>query len=336
MEKAHYLGIDVGGTKVAFRVENGDRCVAERTFPWGPRYSAAQDLALLAEQVAALRATLDSPPRAVGVAMPGTVGRDGRITAWPSRPEWTGVDLDAALRELFPEAVVAWADDGDLGALAEARASGCDDLLYLGVGTGVGGGLVLGGTLCPGLGRGSFEIGHLIIEMGGVVCVCGRQGCLQAIASGPATLRRAGLLRGADVDYDGLRGALRDGQTWAVAAVEQTCRALAAAVAGVQELVHPQRALVGGGFAAGIPGIVELVSEHLADLARPGQPVLTVEPATLGGLSSLRGAVALARVIAAEETSAERVYVLPRRAERALGLVEKQDLVPAAEGDSGE
>jgi kanosamine 6-kinase len=78
-------------------------------------------------------------------------------------------------------------------------------------------------------------------------------------------------------------------------------------VAGVRELVHPARALIGGGFAAGIPEIVGWVSEYLADLARPGQPAVPVEPATLGSRSSLRGAVSLARLIAPEATEPRRV-----------------------------
>ncbi|MFE3554451.1 ROK family protein [Streptomyces sp. NPDC059193] len=298
MENALHLGVDIGGTKVAFRVEAGVRCVDESSFAWGPRHSAAQDLAQLAGHVAGLRSRLGAPLRAVGVAMPGTVGPDGRITAWPSRPEWNGLALDASLRALFPEAAVAWADDGDLGALAEAHASGCEDLLYLGVGTGIGGGLVLRGALCPGLGRGSFEIGHVIVDMGGAHCVCGRRGCLQAIASGPATLRRAAELRGAPASFEDVRRGLDGEEPWAVTALERTSRALAAAVSGVQELVQPKLVLIGGGFAAGIPGLVGTVSGHLAELARPGRPAPPVEPAALGGLSSLRGAVSLARLVA--------------------------------------
>lgn len=299
MGTPYHLGIDVGGTKVAFRVEAGSEWVEETSFAWGARNSAQEDLAQLAGHVARLRERLDVPLEAVGVAMPGTVGPDGRIATWPSRPEWTGVDLKTALQQLFPEAAIAWADDGDLGALAEARASGCENLLYIGIGTGIGGGLVLGGVPCPGLGRGSFEIGHVIVEMGGVRCVCGRRGCLQALASGPATLRRASLLRGADVSFHALQRALHHGEPWAADALEGTTRALAAAVTGVQELVHPDRALIGGGFAAGIPEIVPSVAGHLADFVRQGQTPVPVEPAALGGLSSLRGAVALAGLVAA-------------------------------------
>jgi kanosamine 6-kinase len=293
----HYLGVDIGGTKVALRVEtDAGRVVEETTFAWVPRHSAARDLAQLTEHVAALRTRLGAPLRAVGVALPATVRPDGRVTAWPNRPEWTDLDLDTALRPLFGDIPVAWADDGDLGALAEARAAACDDLLYVGVGTGVGGGLVLNGAPCPG--RGSFEIGHLIVDLEGARCTCGRRGCLQAIASGPATLQRATRLRGAPTTSADLRPALRDGEAWAVAAVDRTCRALAAAVAGVRELVHPQRVVLGGGFVAGVPEVVERVSSCLAELSRPGLTPLVVAPAVLGGLSSLRGAVSLARMIA--------------------------------------
>ncbi|MFE6826683.1 ROK family protein [Streptomyces sp. NPDC057690] len=298
MEKIHYLGVDIGGTKVAFRVEADAECVDETAFPWGPRHSAVRDLAQLGSFVGELRTRLGVSFRAVGAAVPATVGPSGRVTAWPSRPEWAGTDLAVALPALFPGAAVAWADDGDLGALAEARRSGCDDLLYLGVGTGVGGGLVLNGELCPGLGRGSFEIGHLVVEMGGPRCLCGRRGCLQAIASGPATLRRATRLRGRTVPFDDLRQAWCDGRPWAVSVIRPACRALAVAAIGVQELVHPRLVLLGGGFASGIPGFVEAVSAHLAELARPGLLPLPVRPAASGGLSSLHGAVLLARLAA--------------------------------------
>ncbi|OIK02787.1 ROK family protein [Streptomyces monashensis] len=297
METAHHLGVDIGGTKVALRVEAGAECVDETVFAWRPRHSADRDLAQLAREVGEFCSRLAVSPRAVGVAMPATVGSDERITAWPSRPEWAGTDLGAALRALFPGTAVAWADDGDLGALAEAQAAGRADLLYLGVGTGIGGGLVLRGELCPGLGRGSFEIGHTVLELDGPPCVCGRRGCLQAVASGPATLRHAARLCGSDVTFDALRQAWHDGQPWAVTALRRTCHALAAAAVSVQELFHPELLLIGGGFASGIPGLDTLVSAQLAELVRPGQPRLDVRPAALGGLSSLRGAVALARLV---------------------------------------
>ncbi|MFB0619041.1 ROK family protein [Streptomyces sp. AGS-58] len=287
------LGVDIGGTKVAFRAETGDGRVEESTFTWGPHRDAGRDLAELAAHLRQSSALTDV--RAVGVALPATVGPGERITAWPSRPAWTGLAVGPALRELFPGAAVAWADDGDLGALAEADAAGCPHLLYVGVGTGVGGGLVLDGALCPGPGRGSFEIGHLVVDQDGPDCVCGRRGCLQATASGPATLARAARLRGRPVTFDALRDGLSDHLPWAEAALDRTARALATAIAGVGELVRPERALLGGGFAAGIPALLDTVAAHLTALGRPGHPTPPLTPARLGGLSSLRGALLLAR-----------------------------------------
>jgi len=294
-EQHRYLGVDVGGTKVAFRAESRDGRVEEISFEWGPRHSFERDLAQLADGARAMTARTGTPFQAVGVAMPATVGSDEVVTAWPSRPEWTGRALGPALRGLFPGATVAWADDGDLGALAEAEESDCDDLLYLGVGTGVGGGLVLGGQLCPGPARGSFEIGHVVVDLAGPECVCGRRGCVQAIASGPATLRHAAQLRSAAVRFHDLRDGLCERVAWATAALDRTCHALAVAIASVAELVHPRLALIGGGFAAGVPEFVDRVAAHLDALARPGQFRLPVAPARLSGRSSLIGAALLAR-----------------------------------------
>jgi kanosamine 6-kinase len=290
-----YLGIDVGGTKVALRAEGDGRQAYEATFQWPRPASASQDLDALAEHVGALRDHWRGPIAAVGVAMPATLDRAGRVAAWPGRPSWAGLDLGAALRRLFPGAVVCCADDGDLAAVAEADEAGCKDLVYLGVGTGIGGGVVLDGRPCPGLARGSCEIGHLVVDRSGARCDCGRRGCVQALASGPATLRRASELRGGQVLSAELREALLAGRSWAVSAVEESCAALAVAVVSLGELLHPSLALIGGGFAAALPGFVSRVARHTLALARPGHPPTPLRPAALGGLSSLHGAVLLAR-----------------------------------------
>ncbi|MBI0316294.1 ROK family protein [Streptomyces javensis] len=296
-----HLGIDVGGTKVALRLEHDDLSIRESSFRWAEpdgtdaitSGGATRDLELLARHIG----ELCEPGRltGVGVALPATLDATGTVTAWPGRPGWTGVDLRGALSALFGEAEVRCADDGDLAALAEAHEAGCPDLLYLGVGTGIGGGIVLNGRPVPGVGRGSCEVGHLIVDRDGPLCDCGRRGCVQAAASGPATLRRAARRRGEEVAFTALREAVRDGKQWAVAALRESGRALATAVAGVCELVRPSLVLIGGGFAAAMPELVAMVAERTTALERPGHPLPPVRAATLGGLSSLHGAVLLAR-----------------------------------------
>jgi kanosamine 6-kinase len=302
-----HLGIDVGGTKVALRLDGvtgaGEAATREAVFRWSPGADAATDIAELTAQVRALVAGWDGPVRAVGVAMPATVDAGGQVTTWPGRPSWTGLDLRRALDGLVPAAPVAHADDGDLAALAEADAAGCPNLLYLGVGTGIGGGIVLDGEVCPGPARGSCEIGHLVVALDGPVCDCGRRGCVQALAAGPATLRRAADRRpaggpAASVSYPELRDAWLAGEPWAADTLATSARALAAAIVGVSELIHPTVAVIGGGFADGLPGFVDAIAAATARLGRPGHPAVPVASARLGGLSSLRGAILLARSLA--------------------------------------
>ncbi|WP_432841609.1 ROK family protein [Dactylosporangium sp. CA-092794] len=291
-----YLGIDIGGTKVALRVEGEGRTAAEHSVRWpGPPAAVGTDLAVLAAAVRELRTGWDAPITAVGIALPATVAADGRVAAWPSRPTWSGLPVTATLAGLVPGARVRWADDGDLAALAEARAAGVPDAVYLGVGTGIGGGLVTAGRSTVESGRGSVEIGHMVIDRRGERCACGRAGCLQSIASGPATLARAAGGRGAAVSYERLREGWLAAGEWAVDAITESCDALAAAAVSLNEVLHPDAVIVGGGFAAGLPGYVDLVRRRAEHWARPGHPPPAIRPALLAGLSSLHGAVHLAR-----------------------------------------
>ncbi|WP_091653216.1 ROK family protein [Micromonospora pallida] len=297
------LGVDVGGTKVALRAEATGRPAYERTFAWPAGGDPADDLAALDAEVVALRAAW-GPVGAVGVAMPAITDPDGRVLTWPGRPSWTGLDLAGALRRLFPDSPTAYADDGDLAALAEARHAGHDDLVYLGVGTGVGGGIVLAGRPVPA--GASAEVGHMVVDLHGERCDCGRTGCLQAVAAGPATLRRAARERGGEVTFDQLRDGLRDQRPWAVDAVHASCAALAAAVVSLGELLAVPVAVVGGGFADGLPGFVPLVADLARHAGRPGRPAPTVRAAALGGLSSLHGALWLARHLRERPTATAR------------------------------
>lgn len=288
-----YLGIDVGGTKVSLLLETQSG-PDEDTFRWPATRNAGEDLALLAERIRLLLGPRLTSLGGVGVAMPATCDAAGLVRTWPGRPSWAGVDIGAFLRKVFPGAPAVFADDGDVAALAEARAAGCGNLIYLGVGTGIGGGIVHDGSLFPGLARGSAEVGHLIVDRNGPRCDCGRSGCVQAVASGPATLRRAARLCGRDTGPADLAAGVRNGKDWALAAVGESASALASAVVGICELAHPELVVIGGGFAAGIPDFAAEVGEHAARLARAGSDLVPIRPATLGARSSLHGAVLLA------------------------------------------
>jgi kanosamine 6-kinase len=100
------------------------------------------------------------------------------------------------------------------------------------------------------------------------------------------------------VSFDELRLALAQSCGWADAAVAETCAALAATVVSLDELLHPEQFVIGGGFAVGLPGVAGLVREHVAGLVRTGQATPRVRAALLGERASLDGAELLARGLA--------------------------------------
>ncbi|MFF3893786.1 ROK family protein [Streptomyces sp. NPDC001812] len=295
-----YLGIDIGGTKTALLLERPGARPAYARFDWPAEADADADLAALAGAVSRLVGTGGPRTvRAAGIALPATV-RDGLMVAWPSRPSWAGLRVGTLLERVLPGVPVAHEDDGSLAALAEAAATGARDLAYLGVGTGIGGGLVLGGALHGGPRGGAAEIGHMVVDPGGPVCVCGRVGCLQAVASGTATLARAAALRGAPVAPDAFRTGLAQECAWARDALRPTVAALSVAVVNLGELVQCAEVRIGGGFGHGVPGLVAAVREGSRRLARPGAPPPAVRRAAAGPRASLRGALLLARETAPE------------------------------------
>lgn len=275
------------------RLEGTGADPAESTFRWPPPGDPNQDLAALGSHLRRLLDAWSGPVEAAGVAVPATLGPAGQVLSWPNRPSWTGLDLGARLRELIPDTRVFCQDDGDLAALAEAAEGGYRDLLYLGVGTGVGGGVVLDGRPQPRPGRGSAEVGHVVVDRSGPRCDCGRRGCVQALASGPAMLRTAAELRGRAVGAEDLREGLERAEPWATEARDRGCAALATVAVSLAEVLRPEAVLIGGGAAA-VPGLLPTVAAMTAAMSRPGHPAPPVRPAALGALSSLRGALLLA------------------------------------------
>jgi kanosamine 6-kinase len=291
-----YLGMDIGGTKTALLLERpGAARPAYARFAWPPGADVETDLAALASAVSRLAGPDGlGGVRGAGVALPATV-RGGRLVAWPSRPSWAGMRLDTLTERILPGGPVAHEDDGNLAALAEAARTGVADLAYLGLGTGVGGGLVLGGRLHTGPRGGAAPIGHQVVEPRGPRCGCGRTGCLQAVASGTATLARAAAALGGPVTPAAFRAGLAENRAWATEPLRRTARALAVAVVNLGELVQCAEVRIGGGFGHGVPGLVRAVREETRRLARPGTPLPAVRRATAGARASLHGALLLAR-----------------------------------------
>ena len=184
------LGVDVGGTKVAVAALDGLDVVARVERPTVLTSSSAllDGLEKTAREVIAQSAE----PMAVGVGVPSQIEYDtGRVETSVNIP-LTGVPLREELGRRFGVPVFV-DNDANCAALAEAHIVGCDELLMLTLGTGVGGGVVTGGRIFRGANGLGAELGHFTVKPDGPPCPgnCPNSGCLEAYCSGQALERDA-------------------------------------------------------------------------------------------------------------------------------------------------
>jgi glucokinase len=310
-------GIDLGGTKIQTVVVDADNAVLGEARHPTPTTGGPADVAAAmaaAVQEAAQAAGIETSALAgVGVGSPGAIDADaGTVTSARNLPDWEGMfPLSAALGTALGTTVklgndVQVATDAEV-ALGAGR--GSRSLLGVFWGTGVGGGIVLEGK--PWLGRGAAgEIGHMVVEMGGRHCPCGRRGCVEAYAGRAAMEARAREKheKGHKTDlfklmkhHDRTRltsgiwaRALEHGDDLATELIDEAVAAIGAGVASAVNLLDCEVVVIGGGLGVrfGEPyaqKIAEAMRPHLFKDDRP--PAVRV--AELGDLGGAIGAALL-------------------------------------------
>ncbi len=196
MSQKYAIGVDIGGTQIRAAVvashgEIIDRVALPTPATQGPAAVLAQ--ILKATQQLSQR-TNDMP---IGVASPGPLDTKRGVTL--GLPTISGFDhfpFGDRLRETFGRTVLL-THDGMAAAVGEWKfgaAQGFDDFVYVTVSTGIGGGVIAGGKILEGRKGMAAHVGHILIEMDGELCNCGRKGCWEAYASGPAFEKRTRLL----------------------------------------------------------------------------------------------------------------------------------------------
>jgi glucokinase len=196
-EQGVRLGIDIGGTKTALALGDGEgRVLADARIATAPSGDALRDLARIAEAVRALLAGRGLSSRAleiVGVSLPGGVDAGGGfVRNPPNLAGWDGAPVRDALAAALG-APVALENDANAAALAEwqfGAARGKQHAVYLTMSTGVGGGLILGGRLHRGDENLGGEVGHMPVVWQGEPCACGLRGCVEAYIGGAAWAKR--------------------------------------------------------------------------------------------------------------------------------------------------
>ncbi|CDR16550.1 ROK family transcriptional regulator [Streptomyces iranensis] len=284
--------VHVSAVNVAHEVIGSASEPHDPGLPWEERITLAERLVgTLAEGALRLGAL-----NAIGVGVVGPVeGPDAGPDAGPAQP-CPSADLPALLRKRF-EAPVLVDNNTRLAALAEATwgaAAGGQDVLYLRLSHGVGGGLVVAGALHRGAYGLSGEFGHIAVESGDGRCSCGATGCLETVASVGAVLaayRRAG---GHADGLAALLGALEAGDPVALRTLEVAGTHIGTVLAAVCNAIGPGVIVLGGELAAAGPPLFEPVERALRAHIMPiSRDRVDLRPAALGEAGGALGGIAL-------------------------------------------
>jgi len=300
------IGIDIGGTKAAaVRLEDGMPAARDA----GSVYRGD----LVANIAATVRDLRTDDVDAVGVGLAGLVQWPEGIFAWGPHLDWQDVPVRAALEaELSLPVVVD--NDANMSAFGELRAGagvGFDDFLMVTLGTGIGGGIVIGGEIYRGESFGG-EFGHMVVDAGGLLCGCGKRGCWETVASGPALVRLAREVIALNPDGS-LASRIGEGSfsgrdvTAAADAGDEVARGLVAQVGadfgrGLGSLVSifdPELIVVGGGLGSVGESLLGPARRVAAEGLHGGSHRL-MPPILVAGLGPDAGAVGAA-AMAAEE-----------------------------------
>lgn len=298
----HALGLDVGGTYIKWVLLDCHVVVVDSGHVPTPR-TGPDDVASALAQIAR-RVEVDS----VGIGVPGLAHREtGVVRFIPNIPgEWGAYPLAARVAQQCGRPV-ALLNDARAFGLAELRvgsAKGLADVVFVTLGTGIGGALAIDGKMLVGRFDGCGEFGHQTYDVNGPMCGCGNRGCVETYSSGSAIVRAASpgvtqrlspaLLTATGSDLDELTplvvaGAAAAGDPFAAGVIGGAARALASVVASTCALFGAEAIVVGGGVSAALPLLRPYMEEALtARRQLIGDCVLL--PAGLGEQSGAMGA----------------------------------------------
>ena len=287
------IGVDVGGTKcLGVALDDSGRVLSELRVP------SPSDADALVDTIAGLITAL-GPGDSVGVGLPGLVDRRGVLRAAPNLP---GV-VELAAAERLAERLgypVSVDNDATCAALAEwqwGAGAGVDDLVVVTLGTGIGAGLVAGGRLQRGAHGLAGEVGHMIVQVDGRACGCGRRGCWERYASGSALADHAKVVTGLTVTGEQVVAAAREQQAWALEVIDVFASWVALGLANLANVTDPARFVIGGGLAdVGDVLLGSLTGAYRESLyASAHRPVADIAMATLGPRAGAIGAAWLAQ-----------------------------------------
>jgi glucokinase len=315
--KTFAVGIDLGGTKIeAALVDTEGRIAETQRTPTeakqGPN-RVVETIVSMVRQNYLQRAGLRVG--AIGIGVAGQVDPESGTVRRAPNLDWRDFPIRARVEAALglPVAVLNDVQAITYGECRRGVGRGVKDLVCVFAGTGVGGGVVIGGELVRGVSGNAGEFGHITIEREGLACTCGNRGCIETFVGGWAIAERAcrlvtaepgpgsALLRLAGGRVDGISAALvgeaaAQGDALARALVEETGIALGVGLAAIANALNPELVILGGGVVEGLPGLLEIAERELGRraLAAALKPLRVVR-SKLGADAGVIGAALFAQ-----------------------------------------
>ncbi len=311
------IGVDLGGTNIAVGlVDESMRLVAKVSAPTRaerPGEAIAADIAALCRRICKEHGITLAEVASVGVAAPGTVNTEAGVVKYANNLPFHDFPLAELLKKDLGVGTVKVANDADAAAWGEAMAGaakGTKTSVMVTLGTGVGGGIVVNGQLFCGAFGGGAELGHIVIEVDGIPCTCGRQGCWEVYSSATALIRMTKekidecAASGRDTSMSGVSrvtgrtacDAMRAGDAAAKEVYDRYIKYLASGLASMINIFQPEVISLGGGISGEGQSLVKALYPIVATQVYGGERALKTELriAELGNDAGIIGGALLA------------------------------------------
>jgi glucokinase len=302
----HAIALDIGGSNIKYALVDGNGVIlyGQTTPSLTKKGGLVDELKRAVRELTDFAAARRLDVAGIGMGVPSVVD-NGVILFANNLPELDNTQ-PARIMECF-NLPVYMDNDANMAGLAEAQyggAKGLSDVVFLTVGTGIGGALILNGQLYGGYRNRGAEMGHIIVNGNGDgnACTCGAKGCLEAQASVTALIRDYNNARlssadgNAPADADGkyIVAGYKEGQPAAVKAMNRHFHWLAAGIAGYINIFAPQKVIVGGGISEAGEFYAENLRERVGKMVMKETSLFSrIETAQLGNKAGCLGAAAL-------------------------------------------
>jgi glucokinase len=311
--KPCFVGVDVGGTKVAAGLVNAEGEIASQIrVPMVSNDTAEAGLNAVLLAIDQIAPGGDAAISGIGICAPGPLDPEtGIVLNPPNVPCWRDFPLAAAVRDVH-RVPVKVDNDANAAALAETRwgaGRGYKNLFYATIGTGIGTGIILDGKIYHGRTGSAGEGGHVSIDYRGPICRCGKPGCIEIVASGTAIARRAreaiGSGRGSSMielaggNVPAITGeivgkASDNGDPLAREILSETIEMLALWLSNMVDLFDPEIIVIGGGATAMLRRFFDQLRDRVPELAvNPRANEAPIVQARYGADAGIAGGAAL-------------------------------------------